>query len=145
LVDVLADPVDPFIAEAALGGVGALRRAAARLVHDSSFLGLVQAPDELGVGPDGRLFAGSDVSVSVARVHQIVGYSIANRRIVVGRLEWELAFELGTLQKAGVGRLQRTLPVRCGVTALVWLGEELAGAEAAAEVAHVLSVRVEAV
>ncbi len=83
--------------------------------------------------------------VSLTRVHQIDGYSIANRRISVGRLEMEIAFDLGTLEKAGVGRLQRTLPVRCGVVALVWLGEGIAGRDHAAEVAHVASVRVEAI
>ena len=140
-VGTVAASIDPFVDPAQLGQLLALERAVARLVHDPVFMARLEPPSELNASPDGRLFASSDVSVALSKVHRLSGYSVGSRRIAVGSVEWELAFELGTLEKAGVGRLQRTVPVVCGVSALVWLGEEPPGSEHAAEVSRVVNVR----
>lgn len=145
LAKILAENVDPFVDETTLDGLGPFVRAASRLLHDASFLSSLAPPQELQVAPDGRLFAGSEVSVVLDRVHRLDGYRIEGRRICVGQIGWDMAFELGTLEKAGMGRLQRTVPVRCSVIAVIWLGEGSAGADPVVEIADVVHARAEAI
>jgi hypothetical protein len=58
---------------------------------------------------------------------------------------FEAAFELGTLEKAGAGQVQKMLPVTCAVTALVWFVESAAGADPAVEISQVVATKVNAV
>jgi hypothetical protein len=145
VAQLLAEHVDPFVDEAALSQMAAFKRAAGRLLHDASFFASLEPPEDLNLGPDGQMFAGSEVAVSLSGVHQLDGYRVEDRQICVGQLALEMAFDLGTLEKAGVGRLQRTLPVRCEVIALVWLGEGPEGTDPVVEIAHVVHARAVAV
>jgi hypothetical protein len=71
---MLAEGIDPFIDETGLANLEPFQRAVSRLLHDPSFLGSLDPPNELGVGADGQLFAGSDVSVSLYALHRLDGY-----------------------------------------------------------------------
>lgn len=144
LVRVLGDPAPPFVDEQALRELATFKRAAGRLLHESSFFQAMAPPVELDAKPDGHLFAGSEVAVSLCDVYQLHGYVVETRNVCVARLGWQMAFELGTLEKAGVGRMQRTLPVRCDVVGLVWLVEDSAGGDPAVEIGHVATTHVAA-
>jgi hypothetical protein len=138
-VECLAEAADPTFDEARIRTLSAFVRAAQSLVHDPAFMSLVKPPDELGVTPDGRLFAGSEVTITLTRLHQLDGYLLGSRQICVGRLEWQMTFELGTLEKSGLGHVRRMLPVECRVIGLVWLAEGADLAEPVAEIAQVVS------
>jgi hypothetical protein len=68
-------------------------------------------------------------------------FELFSRRICAGLIEWELAFELGTVERSGLGLLQKSEPFHCQVVGLVWLGEAQGDADAAVEIARVVAVK----
>lgn len=141
LVDALAEESVPFVAEDTLMSLPRFTDAAVRSVHDAAFLKMLEAPPDLNAKPDGQLFVSSDVTVLSTGIRSFRGYAIADRKIVVGRFAWDLVFDLGTFEKSGAGRIQRSIPVKCQVLALVWLAQGADGHLDVAEVTQILSVR----
>ena len=79
--------------------------------------------------------------MTLRRVQHLNFFEVEGRRIGVGQLAWDMSFELGTLEKTGAGRVQRSLPVCCSVVGRVWIGEKEAPADPVIEIVHVVNVK----
>ena len=105
----------------------------------------LRPPPELSASEESRLFVASDMSTRVTALREARGYQIEDHRVTIGRVVFEAAFELGTLEKAGPGQVQKMIPVECSMTALVWFVEGAVGADPAVEISQVVATKVIAV
>jgi len=141
----LAEEAEVLVDEGLLRTLDGFDRAVRRLFQEPDFMAGIRPPPELRASEEGRLFVASDMSTRATALHDARGYRIEDRRVTVGRVAFEAAFELGTLEKAGAGQVQKMLPVTCAVTALVWFVESAAGADPAVEISQVVATKVNAV
>lgn len=145
LLPKLAGEAAPLVDEATLVNLGGFYRAVSRLFQEPDFMAGLRAPRELNASDDSRLFVASELTTQVTALHESRGYQVGSHGVTIGRVAFDTAFELGTLEKAGLGQVQKVIPVVCSATALVWFVETAVGTDPTVEISQVVSAKVAAV
>lgn len=140
LLGRLATETECFADDNALRASPVLERAALGLAHEPILFEMLHPPEDLRASEGGRLFASGQVTTSLASTRNMRGYSVEGQRICVGVVEYHLTFELGTFEKSGLGRIQRTVPFKCRVVGLLWAREGSTDEVGAAEISRILAV-----